>query len=636
MAAARETSSPLTPRAVVLGLLLAAGLTAAGCVSLFLRYEIIGTGYLPRGVVCLLLLVVGANGLSRVLRRGGLRRGEVLLIFLMLAAMAAVPGQEYAQHFYLNTLGIVYYTNPEVAGPDLYLRDLPASVVPSLDRDAPVIRWAFEGLPPGAAMPWRPWMLPLLIWTPYILAMYWMLLCGAGLLARRWESQEKLVYPLVQVPVELADAQGGIVSPLFRNWLLWAGFAVSAGLYVLKGLHSYYPVVPDISLQKDAGTLFGGGPLVAYNNMPLHFYPEMAGASYLLSAEVALSVWVCYQLRLLQTALRIAIGLRTDHYQFAEMETVGGYAVLGLAMLWTARGYLAQIATAVHPSSDRASSPERLALWGYLGGTAFILWWSSRLGLHVGWAALLIVPFPLIGLVASRVVCEAGMLIYSSPFRYDYLLHRLISPRTIGARNVTLMTMMSWVQVRGTATQFMPQAFQCLKIGSLSQASRAGTMGAVMGAVAMAVLVSHLVSLLVIYQWGVPKLGWWPRGSGLGTTNRLVAVLRGQTGLGAESYIAMGLGAAATAMLVTLRQRVVWWPLHPLGFVAWVGWPTDRYWLSILLGWLAKVVVLRFFGYRAFAQLRPLAFGLVLGVSVILTFWIVFHFFVPGPELLTE
>ena len=98
----------------------------------------------------------------------------------------------------------------------------------------------------------------------------------------------------------------------------------------------------------------------------------------------------------------------------------------------------------------------------------------------------------------------------------------------------------------------------------------------------------------------------------------------------------MGLGAAATAMLVTLRQRVVWWPLHPLGFVAWVGWPTDRYWLSILLGWLAKVVVLRFFGYRAFAQLRPLAFGLVLGVSVILTFWIVFHFFVPGPELLTE
>lgn len=636
MAVAGDSPSPLTFRAVSIGLVLAAGLTAAGCVSLFLRYEIIGTGYLPRGVVCLLLLVIGANALSRALRLGGLRRGEILLIFLMLAAMAAVPGQEYAQHFYLNTLGIVYYTNPEVAGPDLYLRDLPGAVVPSLDRDAPVIRWAFEGLPPGAEMPWRPWLLPLAIWTPFILAMYGVLLCGAALLARRWENEEKLVYPLVQVPVELAGAEDGVMSPLFRNWLLWLGFGVSAGLYVIKGLHSYYPVVPDINLQKDSGTLFGGGPLIAYNDMLLHFYPEMVGVSYLLSSEVAFSVWACYQLRLLQTALRLAVGLRTDHYQFAEMETVGGYAILGLAMLWTARGYLSGVVRAAGPGSRQSGGPERLALWGYVAGTAFILWWASRVGLQVGWAALLIVPFPLVSFVVSRVVCEAGMFIYSSPFRYDYLLHRLISPRVLGARNVTLMTMMSWVQVRGTATQFMPQAFQCLKVGTLARAPRVGTMAAMLGAVATAVLVSHVVSLLVIYHWGVPKLGWWPRGSGLGTTNRLVAVLRGQTALGVESYIAMGLGAAVTAGLVALRQRVAWWPLHPLGFVAWVGWPTERYWLSMLVGWLAKVVVLRFFGYRAFAQLRPLAFGLILGISVILTFWIVFHFFVPGPELLTE
>lgn len=632
-----QPTSPFTPRALVIGLVLVAALTIAGCMSLFLRYEIIGTGYLPRGVVCLLLLLLGLNALPRLLKRRGLARAEILGIFMMLAAMAAVPGQEYAQHFYLNTMGLVYYTNPEVAGTALYLDQIPASVVPATDRDAAPIRWAFEGMPGGASVPWRAWVVPLLVWTPYLVALYWILLCGAALLARRWENEEKLVYPLVQVPVELTADGGAALSPLLRNWLLWACFMVGVVLYVLKGLHTYYPAVPDLNLQKDAGQLFGGGPLVAFNRLPLHFYPEMVGISYLLSSEVAFSVWFCYLLRLAQTAVRIGVGLRTDHAQFAEMETVGGYLILGLSMLWTARHYLRQVLEAALTRVTEGEHPgERLALWGYLGGMAFILWWSSRIGLHVGWAALLIVPFPLICLVASRVVCEAGMFIYTSPFRWDYLLFRLIGARTIGTRNVVLMTMMSWVQIRSTATAFMPQAFQVLKIGSLTNSERPKLMASTMAAVGLAILVAHVASLWVIYTWGVPRLGWWPKTSALGTTNRLIASLRGQTTTGAEDWIAMALGAGVTAALVNLRQRLTWWPLHPLGFVAWVGWPTERYWLSMMLGWLAKIVVVRFWGYRAFAALRPAAFGLILGIAVVLTFWMVFHFFVPGPELLTE
>jgi hypothetical protein len=93
----------------------------------------------------------------------------------------------------------------------------------------------------------------------------------------------------------------------------------------------------------------------------------------------------------------------------------------------------------------------------------------------------------------------------------------------------------------------------------------------------------------------------------------------------------MSLGAAATWALFALRRRFVWWPLHPLGFVTWLSWPIDRYWTSIFIGWLLKVTVTRLFGFRGFRRLKPLAIGLVLGMNVVFTVWLILHLIWPNP-----
>lgn len=636
---ANPAASGFTARALVIAGLLVLGFTLAGSLSVLQRYEILGTGYLPRGLMALLLLLIGVNAFFRRMRLGKpLSRRELMVIFILLAIMAAIPGQEYGQHLYLNLLGVVYYATPEIAPPSLYLQNLNPNLVPSLDRQAPAIAWAYEGLPPGQSLPWRAWLVPLLVWTPYILALYWLLLCFAALLSRRWEQQERLLYPLIQVPMELTETDPR-KSPLLRNPMLWIAFGLACIPFLTKGLHSYYPAIPDLNLQKDSGPLFGGGPLVAFNFMPLHLYPEMVGISYLLSGEVAFSLWFFYLLRIAQSAVRIGMGINTNHAQFAEMQTAGGYLVLALALLWSARHYLSALARTVLTKSNPDPSVtrgERLALWGVLGGFAFILWWSSQIGLAVSWAAVLMGLFPLVSMVVSRVVCEAGMFIYSSPFRLDQTLFRLIGVKRIGPQNLTLLTMLSWVQVRGTATQFLPQAFQCLKVGSLIEAPRTKTILWLMAAVVLAVLASHVIVPLVVYNQGVFRLGWWPQGSGLGTTNRLVSDLRGSTKTGLEDWLGMAIGGGFTFFLVQMRQRFVWWPFHPLGYVAWLGWPTERYWLSIFLGWAIKIGVVRFAGYQAFQRLKAPAYGLILGVTFIVAFWIVFHFFVPGVELIRE
>ena len=117
----------ITPRAVAIAFLLVIAFTVAGCFSVLLRYEIIGTGYLPRGAVALLLALIACNTALRGLKRLNIKplsANELLLIFLLLMIVGAIAGQEFAQHFYLKLIGMVYYATPDIAPPELYLDGL--------------------------------------------------------------------------------------------------------------------------------------------------------------------------------------------------------------------------------------------------------------------------------------------------------------------------------------------------------------------------------------------------------------------------------------------------------------------------------------------------------------------------------
>ena len=628
-------------RAFVLGLVIVAAFTVAGCFSVLLRYEIIGTGYLPRGAVTILLLLLGATGVVRVaLRRTGLRRQELLLVFGMLLAMATIPGQDFAQHVYLNPLGIVYYATPDIAKPRLYLEDLNPDLVPSKDRRDPIVRWAFEGVPPGAHVPWRQWARPLLVWTPFYFALYWVILCGSALLAQRWQDQEKVLYPLTSVPAELVGPDTRPWSPLLRNRLLWGCFLLPVVIYVLKGLHTYFPTVPDIDMQRDGGALFAEGPARVFNYLPLHLYPEMIGIAYLLSGEVGFSLWFFYWLRLIETFVRECFGFTANHSDFFSFQTVGGYAVLAIALLWSARRYLARAFRGGFAALvGRGHADDALHVMagpGLVSGLAFIFWWCAKVGMSLSWAMVMYVSFVLVSLVVSRVICEAGMFLYSSPFRVHETIFDLAGVARVGGQNVTLMTMTSWTETRGTAAMTMPSVFMGFKLATLGGADRRLMFWSMYAGIVVSILASHVSCLYIIYHWSVPKLGWWPSGSALSTTNSLARILESPEQMTAGGWASLAGGGGLTFFLVAMRQRFLWWPWHPLGFVAWLGWPIDRYWLSIFLGWLAKVMVVRLAGYKAFARLRPAAFGLILGICFILTVWLVIHMFLPGPPLLIE
>ena len=80
-------------------------------------------------------------------------------------------------------------------------------------------------------------------------------------------------------------------------------------------------------------------------------------------------------------------------------------------------------------------------------------------------------------------------------------------------------------------------------------------------------------------------------------------------------------GMALAGGLSWLCLRTPRWPLHPIGLLIvsthygnW-GWP------SILLGWLAKSLILRYGGARAYRVARPVFLGLIIGEVFAAAFW---------------
>ena len=72
-------------------------------------------------------------------------------------------------------------------------------------------------------------------------------------------------------------------------------------------------------------------------------------------------------------------------------------------------------------------------------------------------------------------------------------------------------------------------------------------------------------------------------------------------------------GAIALLVLVGLRRLWTSCPFHPLGLVVATSYPVWIIWFSLFLGWMAKVLVLRYGGSQLYARLKPVAIGLIVG-----------------------
>ena len=86
--------------------------------------------------------------------------------------------------------------------------------------------------------------------------------------------------------------------------------------------------------------------------------------------------------------------------------------------------------------------------------------------------------------------------------------------------------------------------------------------------------------------------------------------------------IFMGVGFSVMMLLAYLRSRILWLPLHPLGYVMVGGGelPHDLA-LPLFICLVAKWIILKYGGIRSHRRAVPFFLGLVLGDFLMGSIW---------------
>jgi hypothetical protein len=285
---------PVTARSVLIGLLGAALLCA---ITPYNDYKI-GATYLagnqfPVGAVfALLVLAAPINALLRRFAPAKAFSGaELLTIWTLMLVASGLPSSGMMRFFLPHIAAPAYFSNGVNNWEQLVWGGLPDWLSLS-DRDA--AKAYFAGYPRGAEhIPWGAWIRPLLGWGAFAACFFVATFSLANLLRRQWIENEKFVFPLVSLPLLLAEdpAPGTGLPPILRHPLLWCAVAFTTGLHGLNGLHQLYPTIPAVQTAIHLDAYLTSPPWNQIGQVPALFFPLVVGLSFLLPAEVAFSLW---------------------------------------------------------------------------------------------------------------------------------------------------------------------------------------------------------------------------------------------------------------------------------------------------------------------------------------------------------
>lgn len=666
-----ETESPaakaklevgVTPRAVALSLLLAAWFGyLVPVIDLQVNNTKLGAGHLPIGAIAVLLfLLLVVNPLLKLASgRLALTRNEVLVVYISCLFSCLLPGMGSESFFVAHSIGSFYYATRENG----WLSFLEPGLKPWFSSalwpsghytdtsKAAISDWYLGN---GGHIPWGAWLVPMAAWSSLVLASYLMLGCLSVMLRAQWGQYEALSYPLLRVPEELVavadENERPLVRRFFSNQLMWVGFIGIFLLDFVNGLNVYFPDVPSIPLSFPLGSLFSQPPWNQMAPMQLIVWPIFAAITFLLTTEMAFSLWaglmlveaqyiVAYSFGFPYGNLPPALGHSGDGVArtFTAFQQVGGYLAYAGLLLWTARRHLGHIARRAfgRAKADETEAREALsyprAFWGFVLSFAFIVAWSCAAGMRLDVAFALWVLYLVTVIVLSRAVIEGGVMFINQGWVPLGSLAQLFGAGAGGGwMNAASIVPGTFLQVsffQDMRAFIMPSFLHSFKLAH----DRNIAARKLSGLIAASIIVSMGVGL-----WAKVRMGYIAGGLTLHPWFSIVAaqypaqnaqtLLHGVRGGDTGNWFWLGVGALSTILMVVARSRFAWFPLHPLGYLLALTAPTQRAWFSFFLGWLLKALITRFGGHDAYKKVVPLALGVILGESCAFVFWLLIDF----------
>ena len=600
----------------------------------------IADSYLPIAALFVtLLLILGVNPLLRRFRPGwSLGRSQMALASGMMFVACVLPGQGLLRMlpYAIANVPLEVRGNKQLAD-GFKAMDLPPSLFPDTIRygaDTPVSQHFVTELPHGDSIPWAAWVPPLLSWGTFLL-FCWLMMIGLALIVLpQWRRNERLPFPLLTVQQELVaePEPGRYLPPLFRKRSFWVAAGIVLVLHVLSGLKQYNPEgIPAIPLNWNLSRLFTEEPLVY---LPGHIranriYFIFLGVAFFMPSRIGFSVWffvVAY-------AAYVVVGrayVPPFYYSTIPDHRMGGMLILTLGVLWLGRAHWAHVFRCLfrRPKDDVERRDRRGGLM-FAAGCAGMFGWLCWVGVQPLWALCFVGFGFMVSLLITRIVAETGMPFIRIDCGYHISLIKLLPISLVGPVALYFGPVMAMLFPTASRVGCATMATHALELDRKTTPSRQANIAVMLVGLLLIGLVvcgaSHLHASYnhsmtldgreqPINPWGV---GWLK-----GANRDLVRWQSGQ--LNRPVYNQAGhivFGAALAGALHWACLAMPQWPLHPIGLLMVHTFYSNEAWVSVFLGWLIKIALLRYGGSRLYRAAIPAILGLVMGEVFAAVLW---------------
>jgi hypothetical protein len=480
---------------------------------------------------------------------------------------------------------------------------------------------------------WPHWVVPLLVWTGWLLVLGVTFWAWNVILRRRWVDQDRLTFPSVQLPLEMCRSAG--FSGILRGPVFLAGVGFSSLLVLQSQLHQILPSIPDVPTWYVATPVLNAAPPPwnALSPMTITWDPFHIGICYFIPVDILFSAWFFYLFRKGLEVFGYAHGWRdlgwdAAGFPFTRALASGSWIVLFLLLVWAERRQLARVLRAgfgLGPAPPDAEEPgsyrwaARVLVGGMLGLILFSIYAGMSPGLTLAYYAF----YWMLNVTMTRIYAQVGPpileLYYIDPQQFLSTVWGTIGQQP---RSLMLFSLLYWIN-RDHRGQPMGHQLAAFRVGQAANAPPRA-----IGKLVLLGFAVGAVTCLVAYAWWAYRIGedqftagGWRSSAAPRAISRARQWIDNPRGPDWREISFMGVGGGITYALARLSTTIIGFPFHPIGFALAVCFAVEYNWLAFLIAWLIKLLVLRYGGRNLYQKLVPGFLGIVLGGLLMPVVW---------------
>jgi len=589
------------------------------------------------GAICVFFVLVAVlNVILRLLHPSlALQRGELAVAYFIILVGNTLTGRGFSSQILPVLTGAHYYATPENNWLDVVEPYLARWPLPEGHR----LLWHFYEGSPSEQVPWGGWVMPLVWWGVFALALFLTMACVMVVLRKQWVEYERLSYPMVQLPLAMIedDDRASAIKPLFRNWLVWAGFAIPFIMGSINALHNYYEILPTVTTGIPAIRLFRGMAAIGMSVSAM-----MVGFAYFVPRNIAGGLVFFHLVSVVQVGLWRYIGWGSKeeamgaYSQYTDPgiihQAMGASIVLVVGTLYIGRKHLgAVMRKALYGDPTVDDSEEilsyRAAVTGTTVGLLVMGVWLWQTGLPPAVVVMLLFAAFVIYITVSRLVAQGGVPALFPPTNAPDFVISGVGSSVLGAKGVAGLALCYAWSV-DTLILMMSACANGLKLlTEVNVARHRRVFGAIVAVIIATLAASIGMVLILSYKYGAINLSsFYFNNVAQYPFQFMSKALAAPLGPNWVGWLHTAIGAGVMAVLMAAQHYFVWWPFHPLGYpVSCVFF--GGMWFSVFLAWMLKTVIMKYGGPPLFRRLRPLFLGLILGEASVGGFWVTVDYF---------